>query len=437
MAREFFKVEKGIKITGENSDTAEASLLIGAGNPVGTSGETDDANIGSQYSNLTDGSQWVKTADTSSASDWEELTVGGVALDELSWRNEKVRFATADTLAAGSVNVLTLSDNDDMVYGDIAVGEYVIGDVDGTPALFEVTATPGTPNITIAAAGQALADNDTFVVQQYLPDPTGQEEQAIIHFPLASGPGIKIGDINWEFATGINLSSGYAAANGSVSASDTVESAIQKLDGNQQDIQTASGLSQGDVDYGTFTGATIPDNSTSKGALQALETAYEETDANVDDLITLSGVAENSTDFGSFTGDSLADNQDAKQLYQRIEVLLEQMRGVQATGITAAATVDSVPHASVKAVKWLVEAFEEATPANRKAFEIYAVTDGTNVDDTEYAKLKLGSAFNLVVSVDISGADMRLRVSSSTAGVTVTARRIEVVQSVLQVNNGD
>lgn len=486
MARVLQGVEKGIRLYKENSDTDFIDILFGAGAPVGTSGETSDAPIGSQYSDKTNGQLYIKQADTDQASDWVAFGTGSVTFDDFLWRNEKVRFATADSLAAGNVDISALSDNDDMVIGDIAVGEYVLGDIDGTPALFEVTAKPSGNNITIAAAGIPLSDNNTFVVQQYLPDPSGQENQAIIHFPLATGPSVKIGDIDWNFADGINLAAGYAAASGDISAADSVQSAIEKLDGNNDAQDSVLGTAQGATDLGTFTGVTINDNESVKGALQALETFSESNNAsileidqnvddlisltgvaenttdlgtfpgdiisdnsdirgaleeletelvdtrdNVDDLISLSGVGENSTDFGVFPGDSLADNQNAQQLFERIEVLLEQMRGVQVTALTTLAAVDAVAHASVKACKWLVEAFEEATPANRKAFEVYALTDGTSVDDTVYSKLKLGANFDLSLSVAIVGSDMVLQASSTTAGVTVTARRIEVVKSVL------
>ena len=53
------------------------------------------------------------------------------------------------------------------------------------------------------------------------------------------------------------------------------------------------------------------------------------------------------------------------------------MRGVSVTGITAIADVDTVLVDDVDACKWLVEAFEEATPANKQAFEVYALHDGT------------------------------------------------------------
>jgi hypothetical protein len=109
------------------------------------------------------------------------------------------------------------------------------------------------------------------------------------------------------------------------------------------------------------------------------------------------------------------------------------MRGVQATGVTTEATLDSVPVAGVKACKWIVEAFKVGETTSRKAAEIYALNDGgSNVDDTVYAKLRLGNNFNISYSVDIDSGNMRLRVASTEgSGVTVTARRIEVVKSVL------
>jgi hypothetical protein len=374
-----FAIEKGFRIYKENSDTLFIDLIFDAGAPAGTAGETDAAPVGSIYTNSTNGGIWKKIADTSSASDWSEL--GDVTIDELSWRNEKVRFATGDTIVAGSVDVLALTDNDDMVYGDIAVGEYVIGDVDGTPALFEVTATPGTPNITVAAAGQALADNDTFVVQQYLPDPTGQEDQAIIHFPLASGAGVKIGDINWEFATGINLSSGYTAQNGTLSSADTVESGMEKLDGNQQDIQTTLGVAQGSTNLGAFAAP------------------------------------------GSFL---LTATETVKSALQKLADYLFGLRVQQSTGITTVVAVDSLAHATYKHVVWHYEIFEEATPANRKSGSFEALTDGTSVDDTDYAKLKIGANFNATVAAVINGANLEFQVTSSTAGVTCNLRRITV-----------
>ncbi len=385
MGRVLHAIEKGLRIFQENSSTVFVDHLLGSGVPPGTSGETDAAPKGSIYSDITNGKVYYKKTATSSAADWSAM--GDVTLDQLHWRNEKVLAATGDSFAVGVTTVASWSDNDgSVIAADFSNGDYVIVDVDGVPALRIVTNTgPGT--ITLSAASQPIADNDTFVVQHYLPDsPASQEGQAIVHIPVAGSPAVKIGDVNWNFADGINLPAGYASGNGTISNADTVNSALQKLDGNQQDIQTASGIAQGSTNYGAWT-------------------------SPVDLLLSATATA--------------------KALFQRLGDLLMQLRGVQVTGLTTLATVDSVPHATVKTCKWLVEAFEVATPANRVAVEVFALTDGTSVDDTTYAKLKLGTGNIVSFSVDISGADMRLRASSGTAGVTVTARRIEVVKSVL------
>lgn len=390
MTRTLFAAEKGLRIYDENSSANYADILQGAGAPPGTTGDSDAAPIGSIWLDRTNGVIYTKKTDTSSASDWQSS--GDVSIDELSWRNETVRAATNDSVAPGSgIDPTSWTDNQS---GEDAtnwnVGDHVIVDVDGTPVLLEMTAKVSGTSITLAAASQAIADNDTFVVQSYLPDsPASQEEQAIIHFPDASAAGIKISDFNWSLADGISTTSGWDP----------------------------------DTD-----GAGAP------AAQETLETTTEKIEKGVRDLVTLSGVARNSTVLGAFTSPAsllFAATYTIKSAFQRIGDLLAQLRGVQVIGITTSTVVDSVPHASVKCVKWIVEAVEDATPANRKAGEVLALTDGTSVDETKYAILKLGANFNLSYSVAINGANLELSAASTTAGVTVTARRIEVVKNVL------
>ena len=381
MARELFDLEVGLRISAENSQTDFVELFQGTVAPGGDAGVLDDAPIGSLYIRRNGSNSEVlqKYQDNDNTSDWQKIS-SDVTLDQLSWRNEKVRAATIDTVTAGTVDVTGFSDNESGLDGnDFAVGEYLIGDIDGTPALFEVTAVNSAIDITVAAATQAIADNDTFIIQKYLPDsPGNQEDQAIVHFPVAGSPGIKISDVNWNFADGIGIASGYAPGSGNISNADTVNSAIEKLDGNNDAQDLVLGTAQGAVDFGTFTG-TLFDN-----------------------------------------------NESAKDLFQRIEDLLEEIKVIETTGITTEVSVDEVPTANVSACKWLVEAFEEATPANKRAVEVYALNNGTVADDTQYAKLKVGANFNVSLSVDVSGGNMRLRAASSTAGITVRVRRLQV-----------
>lgn len=480
MSRQPFDVEIGLKISEENSDNG-ILLLTGSAAPDGTSGQQGNAAIGSLYIRRGTSELYQKRTNAGAPSDW---SISGANIG--TWRSEKIRVVSGDTGVTPGVarNLTTTPFSDDdgtqLSAADFTVGEYaIINNV-----LLEVTDV-SSPNVTFSSvsAGVALAENDTFVTANYLPDSPGdQEGQAIVTYNGSTI--IKIADIDWNFADGISMAAGYSAASGDPTSSDTVQSAIEKVDGNNDAQDTLLGTLQGAVNLGAFAGSTITDNNTVKGALGELESAHEEVDQNVDDLITLSGMPENSTDLGTFTGSVISDNTTVKNALQELESkdetqdgiiteidqnvddlislsgvaenstnlgawtgygsilwtatetiktalqkvanFLGSLRSVEVTGVTAEASVDEVPVATVSSCKWLIHAFEEATPANRTSVEVFAINDGTNADDTVYAKLKLGANFNAVFSVDISGGNMRLRASSSTAGITVRARRIAV-----------
>jgi len=94
----------------------------------------------------------------------------------------------------------------------------------------------------------------------------------------------------------------------------------------------ALGLSAGDAHFGTFSGSTITDNRDAKEALQELETAVEtklasadhtKASLDVDHLITLSGVSDASDDLGTFSGATIADNETIKGALQDLETAVE------------------------------------------------------------------------------------------------------------------
>ena len=88
-------------------------------------------------------------------------------------------------------------------------------------------------------------------------------------------------------------------------------------------LHTLSGVAASSDDLGTFTGATIADSETIKGALQDLETAHEEVDENVDDLVTLTGANENDTTLGAFSGSTLGGTETIKSALQTLETAVE------------------------------------------------------------------------------------------------------------------
>lgn len=105
------------------------------------------------------------------------------------------------------------------------------------------------------------------------------------------------------------------------------------------DLVTLSGVGVNSTDLGTFTGSTIPDASNNKEAAQALETGLEAVAADVatntsnissnstaiGNLQTLSGVAANATNLGTFTGLTIPDNSTNKAALQSLESKVETL----------------------------------------------------------------------------------------------------------------
>ena len=127
---------------------------------------------------------------------------------------------------------------------------------------------------------------------------------------------------------------------------------VDEIDQNVDDLVTLSGVIENTANLGTFTGGTIADSSTIKGALQALETKLEaealeidELTLNQDDLITLSGVAENAIDLGTFTGGTIVDNSTVKVALQALETAAEDsvQTGDNLTELVGSTSADAEP----------------------------------------------------------------------------------------------
>ena len=386
MARKMFGIENGLSIYAENADNVGTQLFVGTGVPGGDGGDQDAAPLSSLYFRIGTPQVYKKIATSNNASDWELLTSSNILT---GFRNELVRAVTATVApATGSTINLTstpfIDDNAPLLTAtDFSVNDHIIYGYNGTVKLMRVSVVSA-PNITVVDALYPITDGDSYVCKYYLSDsPDDQEKSALVYY---NGTVLnKLGDFNWNLADGIGLNS-FSETQGPVTSADTVQTAIQKVAGDASDLVSLSGVARGATNLGTFTGDTIADSQTNKQALQSLETALE-----------------------------------ARS---------------QLTNVTSVQTLDSVLVDKVKVSKWIVQAFEQATPTNIQSLEISALHNGTAAADATLSdnsiinKLKLGTAFNLVVSVDLNGTGaaqtMRLRVQSSTAGVTVTARRIEV-----------
>jgi len=432
MARDLVGLELGDILYGENGESG-ISRLRGTGAPGGDTSFQDNANPGSIYHD-TNGSMYIKITAGTGTDKWSKI-LDGTDLLNLSWRSDLVRALTNDVISAGSVDPTGFSDLDGSLDGnDFAVGEYLIGDADGTPALWEVTAITSATDITVAAASDPLSDNDAFIVRRYLPDtPSSQENMALVVFN--GSVMIKLADVDWNFATGINISSGYTPGAGNVSSADTVESAIEKLDGNLDNTSSILGRDvQSDTNMGTYTGDLLTDNQSAKENIQELES---ELDAIRD---SIGGVA-GDVDMGTYTGNIISDNVNQRVVNQELEDAIEAIQsdiGPANLAQSTPTTVDTVSVDEFQYVEWEVVAHDIGDPTKVRKFKIsgfhdgHAGADASTVKDQIYQRSKIGSSFNIQASVVLSGTGasqtMGLELETSDAdGIRYSVRRTSVM----------
>jgi len=188
----------------------------------------------------------------------------------------------------------------------------LLSDVAATTDLGTFTGTTIDNNQSIKAALQAL---ETAIE-------TEASSRATAISDLVDGAPALLDTLN-ELAAAINDDENFVT---------TITNLIDANETHIDNVVSLTGVSKDAANLGTFTGATIADSSTLKGALQALETATElkaatsvvtELDANVDDLISLSGVAENSSGLGTFTGSTISDASTIKDALQDLETAVE------------------------------------------------------------------------------------------------------------------
>lgn len=90
---------------------------------------------------------------------------------------------------------------------------------------------------------------------------------------------------------------------------------------------------------------------------------------------------------------------------------------ISGTNVTGTTTIDTLPLSQATEAQWMIQIRSTGTPANRRSMIVHGFSDGVAaVDHTTYAVLTVGNALTGVsVNVSISGADLLLTVTSSTA----------------------
>jgi len=181
---------------------------------------------------------------------------------------------------------------------------------DATQALADAATAQGAANAAQADATQALSDASAAQADatQALSDAAAAQATADAALPAASFTDAAV--------TGKLLGAGYLAAAGTVTIGDSLEVAIEKLDGNSAAAQAAADAAQADADTG------IANAATAQAAADAAQADATQALADAADLVTLSGVAANATDLGTFTGSIIPDTSTIKAALQALETLV-------------------------------------------------------------------------------------------------------------------
>ena len=147
-----------------------------------------------------------------------------------------------------------------------------------------------------------------------------------------------------------------AALNDDASAASSLTALINANETHIDNMATLTGVAKDATSLGTFSGSTIADSATIKAALQSLETSLEtkgsagsvtSVSTNVGDLVTLSGVAQNAEDLGTFTGSTIADDETVKGALQDLETAVETKGSTDAgdnvNTLVASTSAETVP----------------------------------------------------------------------------------------------
>ena len=158
-----------------------------------------------------------------------------------------------------------------------------------------------------------VIDVDTIIINVYRPHGIDTIESSMD----------SLSDVNAPSPTNGNILT-YNSSTGDWENSNAVTVNATDIGTNATDItdlETLSGVA-GATNNGTFTGNVIPDNVSTKPALQSLETSINTNDVEITNLQTLSG-SPGATNHGTFTGITIPDNLGTKASLQSLETSLE------------------------------------------------------------------------------------------------------------------
>ena len=265
----------------------------------------------------------------------------------------------------------------------------------------------------------------------FLDTAAGQRDGAA-YLMKETGPDvIKIADFDLSTAATIKMATGYNPVSGNPSADDSIQGAVQKIDGNVDAVETVLGTAQGDTDLGNTGLNILADNTDVITAVTDLDNAtsdnadYVGRDVTVDDAMPdFTALAGSGMDT-DYTPNYISDSDDLTLSIAKLDQALKdstEAMGAETTttGITGETVVNTYSVAGNIGAKFLVFAWDGA--GNRYAAEVYTLNNDTTVDFTEYGILSVGTS-SLDIAAEVNGSDIELKVTPASGTYTVKVQR--------------
>lgn len=474
MALDFFRVERGLQL----DDTT--TYLAGNGIP-GLSADTIAVEVGSVYTDNSDGSLFTKIAAGSGTDKWQKLAsqayVDAAVGTTLSWREPVlVNQTAATTVPSGTpgspatVDGVSVTDAGRVLFSGILGGAgpnvYIYNQATGGFTVDTNAATSGDSLYTQQGtnAGKSYVFNGTNWVQS---DQASLDEEGFIRafvgkpttgnvLPIYSSTNFVVDGTSLRTALGVldaQLGANVALGNW-ISPVNTVNQNLTALDTKIGANFSASNHLVSMAGLGTVTGnlavldgrfgpnlivgSYVTAGEAAFPAIQALDIAIGANVANGNYILAANKVQANIQSLDAAigpnvtstvsTGGSILSTNTVQQNLQALDATVaDALTQTVVNNVTTATLLDSIPAATLDVTKFFVFVEEAANPLNRYATELYVLCNGSVVDFTKYATLRTGTSIvGLQVTVVLAGGNVSVQVSS-TAAVNVKVRRATVI----------
>lgn len=413
--------------------------LSGDGVP-GTSDRTINAPLGSTYRDHTAGKMYQKVTAGSGSDKWIQLVSAtdlenaiAAHADGVSWREPVAVFsATAYATKADAEAALNSALGFDGV--SLADGNRVLLPGVGGNSNSDIFVVRGTPG-----AGATLAeDSSKDTAGDQVPVNSGTESNKIAYFTVGG---------TWEIRSpGTDAEQTYLRAFIGKGGAGTEMPSYTSVNYVTQGSDLEAAIGALDAQTHINTGAIANEAASRANADSAIQAEVDALEVSLGAVVNGNGVYQARNDTHYLNGNATVD-EDLRDLDALAKTNSDAIGALQGalgstvyagavSGVTASTVIDTVAVDDAAVAKWIVQVFDETTPANKEMVEILGANDGTASADatdanwTEYSRLRFGSAIaGLTYEVDVFGSGvvqtMRLKVAANSP-VTVKLTRLKV-----------